>query len=233
MIDIVSRSEWGAKPPRSTPVPMRNKRSSAVVIHHTGGSESGAAGMRAIQAYHMSPTGRDWSDIAYNFTIDGDTGVIYEGRGFGIRGGHSLGDVNELHGICVMGNFENEPLKAVAKNALTAFVREGSAEWWNIALLGHRDTPGANTPCPGRNLYTQLPAIQAAALISSTPPTPLEDEEMFLYSTTGKPVFFCDGGKSVGLNEQTDMETFNTQKVRHFVLDDDTFAKFREAFPGA
>lgn len=61
----------------------------------------------------------------------------------------------------------------------------------------------------------------------------VEEEEMFLYSAPGEPVFFCDGGVSVGINEPTDMETFTSQKVKHFKLDDDTFKKFRARYPGA
>lgn len=61
----------------------------------------------------------------------------------------------------------------------------------------------------------------------------VEEEEMFLYSAPNEPVFFCDGGVSVGINELSDMETFNAQGVKHFKLDDDTFAKFRARFPGA
>jgi hypothetical protein len=231
MVDIVTRAEWGAQGPLREPVPMRHTPSSSVVVHHTGGNERGAAGMRSIQAYHQKVRG--WSDIAYSFVIDGDDGVVYEGRGYGIRGGHSLGDVNEQHGVCLMGNFETEPLKVVARNALVALLQQGEPRWWKIHLLGHRQTPGANTACPGRNLYAQLPFIQAAALTPTLPYVFEEDDEMFLYDAPGEPVFFCADGKSVGLNERTDLATFQIQKVKHFHLDDDTFAKFRKAFPGA
>ena len=68
-------------------------------------------------------------------------------------------------------------------------------------------------------------------------PTPVPDLEelpdMFLYSGPNTPVFFCDSGASVGLNEATDMPTFVEQKVKHFKLDGDTYLKFRDRFPGA
>lgn len=72
-------------------------------------------------------------------------------------------------------------------------------------------------------------------IVKPVQPAPIEEEipEMFLYSTEGQPVFFCDGGVSVGINENSDMKTFLDQKVKHFKLDDDTFKKFRQRFPGA
>lgn len=80
-------------------------------------------------------------------------------------------------------------------------------------------------------------AVQAVFGVVNTGPSVAEliqeEDEMFLYSAPNEPVFFCDGGVSVGINEPTDMDTFLTQKVKHFKLDDDTFKKFRARFPGA
>lgn len=85
-------------------------------------------------------------------------------------------------------------------------------------------------------------AREFAGLPGPTPPPPapapvprprsLEDD-MFMYTTPGHPVFFCANGASVGLNEATDMPTFVKAGVPLFTLDDDTYAKFRERYPGA
>lgn len=238
---IVTRTEWGAVAPTGvTLIPMPTEK---IYIHHTAGNERGAAGMRQIQAGHMRPVsqgGRGFRDIAYSFVIDGDDGVIYEGRGAGVKGGHVHGDENNNHGICLMGNYENEYLSRPAHQSLLDLLRHGRDQgWWKTDnILGHRQEPGheGDTACPGQNLYVGLPSIRGTVLAPS-PATPVqiseEEDEMFLYSTTGQPVFFCDGGVSVGLNEATDMETFTAQKVKHFKLDSDTFKKFRERFPGA
>jgi hypothetical protein len=134
--------------------------------------------MRQIQAYHQRPKaqgGRGWSDIAYNFVIDGDDGVIYEGRGAGIRGGHVLGDENEHHGICLMGNYENETLTVAAGRSLVELLRHGHDRgWWQLNVRGHRQSPTASTACPGGHLFAALPSIRLAA-ISNTPPQPQED----------------------------------------------------------
>lgn len=81
-------------------------------------------------------------------------------------------------------------------------------------------------------------ALAVVDMIGDPTPAPTPDPDieempdMFLYSTTGQPVFFCDGGVSVGLNERTDLDTFLSQKVRYFKLDGDTYKKFRQRFPG-
>lgn len=238
MVDIVTRAEWGARPPRgfstmSTP-------SEKVYIHHTAGHERGAAGMRQIQDLHMAPepAGRDFQDIAYSFVIDGEDGVIYEGRGVGIKGGHVFGAENRNHGVCLMGNYMNELLTDEARRSLVELLRHGHDKgWWEITtIIGHKHEPGqaGHTDCPGTHLLAELQAIRDAV----SDPTivviqPEEEEPMFLYSAPNEPVFFCDGGVSVGINEATDLETFLSQKIKHFKLDADTFAKFRQRFPGA
>jgi hypothetical protein len=93
---------------------------------------------------------------------------------------------------------------------------------------GRRSDPGAGFP------WAQFFAEFARQTGAAPVPNPDEiEDDMFLYSAPGEPVFFCDGGVSVGLNEATDMKTFTDQKLKHFKLDDDTFAKFRTRFPGA
>lgn len=237
---IVSRDEWGAKDPLG--ITRISIPTDKVYIHHTAGSERGAAGMRQIQDGHMRPEsqgGRGFRDIAYSFVIDGDDGVVYEGRGVGIKGGHVHGDENNNHGICVMGNYENEYVTDAARKSLIELLRHGrDLGWWKLdVILGHRQEPGhvGDTACPGRNLYGMLFIIKQAAQTPSPSPIQLPegDDEMFLYSAPNEPVFFCDGGVSVGINEPSDLDTFLSQKVKYFKLDDDTFAKFRQRFPGA
>lgn len=67
----------------------------------------------------------------------------------------------------------------------------------------------------------------------SVPVTPGEvKEKMFLFSGPGTPVWFVHDGKSVGLNESTDLTTFLDNKTPWYKLDDDTYKKFRTAYPG-
>ncbi len=154
-LTIVSRAQWGARAPRrrhKIPTPTRD-----LVQHHTVGDYRGAAGIRAIQNFHMDERG--WSDIAYSFVVDRRTLTVYEGRGFGIAGGHTRGHNTTSHAICVTGNFDlyqpsDELLRVIAE-----LVRYGAdqGKWPDRLTGGHRDF--GSTACPGRYLYLAIPTI--------------------------------------------------------------------------
>lgn len=94
----MSRADWGADETISgwshgdvqTFAPDQ-----VVTVHHIAGSndlsQDYAATVRAIYVYHVQSTG--WSDIGYQYLIDGN-GVVYEGRNSGhtrrscLNGGH-------------------------------------------------------------------------------------------------------------------------------------------------
>uniref|UniRef100_A0A8C8SM59 Ig-like domain-containing protein n=1 Tax=Pelusios castaneus TaxID=367368 RepID=A0A8C8SM59_9SAUR len=104
---IVSRSQWGARPPRSrvqlrTPVPF-------VIIHHTAGNRCTSLAscrqqVKGIQNYHMD--NQRWSDIGYNFLI-GEDGRVYEGRGWRTVGAHARGWNAKSLGFSFLGNFSS------------------------------------------------------------------------------------------------------------------------------
>ena len=88
---VVSRSEWGARPPQSgySNMPYYNK----LTLHHSAGFsaenlEEGIAQMQAIQIFHQDVRG--WSDIGYHFVID-KAGNIYQGRPETVMGAHTSG----------------------------------------------------------------------------------------------------------------------------------------------
>lgn len=157
--DIVTRKEWGARPPRrrhNIPTPTRD-----LVEHHTVGDYRGAAGIRAIQDFHMD--GRGWSDIAYSFVVDRRTLKVYEGRGFGIAGGHTKGHNTTSHAICVTGNFDlYQPTDALLRR-IAELVQLGYrlSKWPDRLTGGHRDF--GSTACPGKYLYLAIPRINQYA----------------------------------------------------------------------
>lgn len=156
MLNIIPRTAWGARlPDEVNRIPLPTPR---LWVHHTAGSEHGAAGMRSIQNYHMDTKG--WNDIAYSFVIDRD-GSIFTGRDAGVAGAHTAGDNSSSHAICLMGNFETATPTPAALDALVELAAHGrDAGWWVPTLGGHRDAPGASTRCPGQNLYNTLPDIR-------------------------------------------------------------------------
>jgi N-acetylmuramoyl-L-alanine amidase len=176
-VTIVSRAEWGARTPKSTPskIALPTPR---LWIHHTAGSERGKAGMRSIQNTHMDDPKFKFADIGYSFVVDNADGTIFEGRGAGIQGAHTEGDNRESHAICVMGNFNNVQPSATAIEAIVALAVHGREQgWWTPTCRGHKEAPKASTECPGTNLFAQLGDIRTRVGVGRGPaPAQVEEE---------------------------------------------------------
>ncbi len=158
-MDIISRADWGARPPKNPPRSIPTP-SPELWLHHSASADGETLRVRAIQRYHQNVKG--WNDIAYSYLISG-SGTIYEGRGAGVSGAHTKNHNSISHGICVMGNFN---LYHPTKPSLTAVVellQHGHAEgWWPDQLTGgHRDV--GSTSCPGHNLYPLIPDLNIQA----------------------------------------------------------------------
>uniref|UniRef100_A0A8C8SUX5 Peptidoglycan-recognition protein n=1 Tax=Pelusios castaneus TaxID=367368 RepID=A0A8C8SUX5_9SAUR len=151
---IVSRSQWGARPPRSrvqlrTPVPF-------VIIHHTAGNRCTSLAscrqqVKGIQNYHMD--NQRWSDIGYNFLI-GEDGRVYEGRGWRTVGAHARGWNAKSLGFSFLGNFSNRAPNAAALNAAKKLIQCAVSRGYlsrSYTLKGHRNVN--QTSCPGNSLY--------------------------------------------------------------------------------
>lgn len=188
--EVRSRAEWGARPPKATPVYSPLK---AAVIHHTVNSNDYTAGdvpamLRSIQAYHMDANG--WDDIAYNILVD-RFGRVWEGRAGGIDqpviGGHTMGFNTGTVGVSVIGDFtSSEPPSAtvsavidvvawklgmagvdptattVLTNRAPSHPRYAQGEEVRLpTVFGHRDT--SPTGCPGARLFARIPSIRDEA----------------------------------------------------------------------
>ena len=106
---LVTRKEWNARAPKN-----RTSLSKAVqkgtALHYSGANadelaehKKCTARVRAIQNFHMD--NRGWSDIAYSFLVC-KHGVIFEGRGVGIRtaaNGTNAGN-DAFHAVCFLGD---------------------------------------------------------------------------------------------------------------------------------
>jgi N-acetylmuramoyl-L-alanine amidase len=53
---------------------------------------------------------KKWSDIGYNFLV-GEDGNVYEGRGWGKKGAHSIPFNSKSIGICIIGNYSSKRYK--------------------------------------------------------------------------------------------------------------------------
>jgi N-acetylmuramoyl-L-alanine amidase len=156
---IISRAQWGARPPRGTeamktPVPY-------VIVHHTVMGEGECSNrsecievMKDIQDLHMDTNG--WDDIGYSLLVGGD-GSVYEGRGWNRVGAHSPGYNDKSIGISVIGNFMDHLPSQAQMNLTQKLIECGQQEGYiiqNYTLYGHRDV--RDTDCPGDKFYQEI-----------------------------------------------------------------------------
>jgi hypothetical protein len=151
-MEMVSRSGWGAAPPRS--VTSLNP-SSGLAVHWNGPpmrltSHSSCAGaVKGIQAFHMGPQ-RKWADIAYNF-ISCPHGTIYEGRGWGRRSAANGTNVGNSWGHAVMVMVgEGETVAPAVYGALGRLNVEHRRRYGRSSLRTHGSFK--STACPGPTL---------------------------------------------------------------------------------
>src|SRR5690554_1252381 len=167
--DIIERSGWGARAPRSLGAKHTPNRFS---IHHAvspnNDSMSAAQRIRGFQDYHMD--GHGWPDIGYHFLIARD-GKIYRGTAEDRIGTHVGGQNTGNLGISFLGQYQPdavpgmpaaEPTEAALKSA--GHLIRYLADKYNIEVsrskvIGHRENPGQSTSCPGDLLLAKIPEI--------------------------------------------------------------------------
>ncbi|KAK5638014.1 hypothetical protein RI129_012309 [Pyrocoelia pectoralis] len=157
--ELVSREEWGARPPKSTesmanPVPY-------VIIHHTyqppacSSTEECIKAMQWMQDLHQLQN--KWNDIGYSFVVGGD-GKVYVGRGWSTVGAHSPSYNNQSIGISLIGDWRSELPPSRQLDAVHNLIRCG-IEMEKIKpdyrLFGHKQVR-MGTECPGDRLFEEI-----------------------------------------------------------------------------
>jgi len=164
-VKIISRSEWGARPPRTRTLTTWSARRE-FVVHHSEGPITQTP--RQIQDFHMGPS-RGWSDIGYNFLVD-HRGRIYQGRGWLVIGAHATGHNTSGIGVCVIGRDGPDitPAARTAVRALYQYACELGGR--TLAKRGHGDL--MSTDCPGDTLRAWVHAgMPAPGSTPGGPPT--------------------------------------------------------------
>ena len=142
-LTIITRAQWGARPPREVQNVSTVKRT-GFMVHHSG-APAGQS-VKVIQDYHMDTRG--WSDIGYNFLVR-DTGAIYEGRGWNHVGAHCTGWNTATIGVCLIGDYNHVEPPHIALESIGALYDEAQRHCGKtLRLMGHRDS-GASTDGPG------------------------------------------------------------------------------------
>lgn len=162
---LVTRTQWGARPPRRTPTPLRPTGATA----HWEGPTMGTFGhdacpgkVRAIQAFHIDTRG--WSDIAYNALVC-PHGYVYEGRGPGVRSaanGTDAGNDADV-AVCYLGG-EGDPFTPEGAAAMA-----DAMHWLSPGGRRHAHRDWKPTACPGDTIAAW--AHSPAALGPGAPTT--------------------------------------------------------------
>lgn len=191
-MEYVTRAQWGARPPKGV---NYISRCDGIFVHYTAapapvGVEAEKREVRGIQNYHMDSKG--WLDIAYSWLV-GQSGTIYEGRGWGISGGHTQNYNSISHAVCWLGN--NEVPTDAALRSINIVVAENMRRYPGGYVKGHREVN--STSCPGDWLASWV--RRGRPTNDPPPPPPQEEEEVkqvMLRDRNGK-VWHCMGNVKV------------------------------------
>ncbi len=159
---VITRSAWGAHPPREVATPHRPVH---VTQHHTAGTqpeslEESVAELRFIQNLHQE--GRGWSDIGYHFLIDA-AGRIFQGRPETVIGAHTAYNNDGNVGVALMGYHHPPRNDPVTPQQMASLKRLGG---WILGAFtiapdkyrGHRELRA--TVCPGDLLHPRLAELR-------------------------------------------------------------------------
>ena len=131
-----------------------------IIIHHSLTKDDKNLSWGAIRKYHIETNG--WKDIGYQFGIEliNDHYEILIGRRPDLIGAHTIGQNDQSIGICVVGNFDVDPVTEDIKDALQKLLvwlmplyRISSKE-----IHGHCEY--AAKTCPGKNLMDCIKEIR-------------------------------------------------------------------------
>ena len=137
------------------------KKVEGIALHHSGVAVSQS--VEVIHNYHKS---KGWAGIGYHYYVRKD-GSVYRGRPENMAGAHCPG-VNSISiGICAEGNFNEEAMSDVQKQAIIELVKDIKSRYDIKWIKGHREI--ISTDCPGTNF--PLEEIKSVIASVETPQT--------------------------------------------------------------
>jgi len=132
IVKIISRDSWGAKPAKKNYSKLGEVK--GLVVHWSAypvaiGNQAEMDQCKTIQRLHQ--VDRNWNDVAYNFIV-GDTGQLYEARGFGNRsaaqGGNNREEINYNNkhyvAVCWLGGSKPTDQPSAEARAAVAWLHE-------------------------------------------------------------------------------------------------------------
>jgi hypothetical protein len=170
VVDVVSRSEWGARPWSGPVYGVQPEIRSEVLIHYHGNPPLHPVGppmAREVDAIHHA---NGWSGVGYNFLVDQE-GTAFEGRGWDLVGAHCPNHNRTGFGIYVAVGGIQEPTDAAL--ATTRALYDEACRYAGRPL--RKTWHGANyaTACPGARLIAW---VRAGMQAPTHPDEPTETE---------------------------------------------------------
>jgi len=132
-----------------------------IIIHHSLTKDTGTVSWGAIRRYHIETMGFD--DIGYQWGIElvNDHYEILMGRRPDQTGAHTIGQNDQSIGICVVGNYDIDPVPDVLKDEIQKLLT-----WlifnYNISskeIYGHTEFANYKS-CPGKNMMEWLKTLR-------------------------------------------------------------------------
>ena len=151
-MEYVSRHEWGALDSGKGLSEFRRVPVGVVVHHTTGSAKDPWARVRQHDKFHVQTRG--WNSIAYNWLVSGETGEIFEGRGWN-RGAGTKGHNHNTISISYIGS--GDDLTETGKEAFLYVIGEMRNTYGDhLWVKCHRDL--GTTYCPGDDLAAWIKA---------------------------------------------------------------------------
>lgn len=119
------------------------KEVEGILLHN-----SGVSVLQSIEVIHNYHKNKGWAGIGYHYYVRKD-GSVYRGRPENMAGAHCPGVNSTSIGICAEGNFNEEIMTEVQKQAIIELVKDIKSRYNIKWIKGHREILA--TSCPGAN----------------------------------------------------------------------------------
>ena len=138
------------------------KEVEGIVLHN-----SGVSVLQSIEVIHNYHKNKGWAGIGYHYYVRKD-GSVYRGRPENMAGAHCPSVNSTSIGICAEGNFNEETMSDIQKQAIIELVKDIKSRYNIKWIKGHREILA--TSCPGANF--PLEEIKSAVENEKEPQTP-------------------------------------------------------------
>ena len=224
-MQFISRDEWGAIDSGKGLSDFR-RVPTGIVVHHTTGSASFPWDrIRQHDKYHVETRG--WNSIAYNWLVSGETGEIFEGRGWKLVAA-TKGQNSKTTSISYIGS--GDDLTEKGKEAILTVIGALRDEYGDhLWVKCHRDF--GTTYCPGDGLATWIKSgmpMMDKPTSSASWKIRLEDMESLGVDFRRKPLHRGSKGKNVATLQARLNERINAQLVVDGVFGRKTQAALKE-----